>query len=226
MDKIKYYFGKYKVIIILFIVLIILGISIVSNIIEKDDATVDEELIEEKVKENKDIESSTKEDNKIVVDVKGMVVNPGVYQIDKNSRVLDAIKLAGGVSDEGNTQYLNLSKKITDEMVIIVYSNEEIKKFEQSNEKIVYIEKECECPDNINDACIGEKSKDSNNNLISINIGTLEELMTLPGIGESKARSIIEYREKNGEFKTLEELINVSGIGESVYSKIKDNIKL
>ena len=157
---------------------------------------------------------------------------PGVYEIDENSRVIDAINISGGLIEGANTSYINLSKKVTDEMIIIVYSNEEIESFKENNKEIIYVEKECECPDNINDACISEdketniNKEESTDNLVSINTGTKEELMTLDGIGESKAQAIIDYRLKNGNFLNLEDLMNVSGIGEKAYSKIKDNIKL
>jgi competence protein ComEA len=71
-----------------------------------------------------------------------------------------------------------------------------------------------------------EQNTEQSDNKISINVGTKEELMTLNGIGESKALAIIAYREKNGSFKTLEDIMNVSGIGEAAFSKIKDYIKL
>ena len=161
-----------------------------------------------------------------------------------NDRVIDVIKKAGGLIENANTEYINLSKKLVDEMIIIIYSNDEIEKFKETNKEVIYIEYECICPDNKNDACINENdtvntngvkekdksskeiSNDSKDNLISINTATLEELMTLSGIGESKAQAIIDYREENGEFKKLEDIMNVSGIGESAYSKIKNNIKL
>ena len=112
----------------------------------------------------------------------------------------------------------------------------------------------CDCPDNINDSCITkedvvntngveeekkeevkEETKDKQDDnskveedktLVSINTATKEELMTLPGIGESKADNIIKYREEHGKFEHLEDIKKVSGIGDSAYSKIKDLIKL
>ena len=130
-------------------------------------------------------------------------------------------------------------------MIIIVYSNDEVEKFRKEDKDVVYIKYECDCLDNINDACINEKdtvntnglekknSKNSNinnsskdDNLISINTATKEELMTLSGIGEAKAESIVKYREENGIFERLEDIMNVSGIGTSAYTKIKDSIKL
>jgi len=158
--------------------------------------------------------------------------------MNSGDRVIDVITKADGLKEEANTEYINLSKKIVDEMIIIIYSNDEVNKFKEEEKEIIYIEYECVCPDNINDTCISkddtvntngvkeESNTEERDNLVSINKGTLEELMTLSGVGESKAKAIIEYRETNGEFKTLEELMNVSGIGESAYSKIKDNIKL
>jgi len=128
---------------------------------------------------------------------------------------------------------LNLSKKVTDEMVIIIYTKEEIKKFREGNvtikEVIKYIGKDCECPDpNINGACIKDDEQQESNSLslISINTATKEQLMTLTGIGESKAQSIIDYRTTNGLFKNITDLKNITGIGDSIFDKIKDYITL
>lgn len=238
MKRIKYYIEKYKLIIFLVIAILMLTLSVLyvllrdSKVNEVETLQIEEEIIE-------DTEQQILE--KVKVDIKGRIKKPGVYELDNNSRVIDVINLAGGLEDNANTEYINLSKKIVDEMVIIIYSNSEAEKFKETDKNIIYVEYECICPDNKNDACINEsdtvntngtKSSSENKNStkldskVSINTGTLEELMTLNGVGESKAKAIIEYREKNGEFKNLEDLMNVSGIGESAYSKIKDNIKL
>ena len=236
MKKIKYYFEKYKIFIVLTLIVLFLMLTLIFNIISKPKS-IDKPDIENIETEN--IVQEEKEDIEILkVDIKGYVENPGVYELNENSRVIDAINIAGGLKETANTDYINLSKKLVDEMVIIIYSEDETEKFKQTDKEIIYIEYECDCLDNINDACITEKdivntngstsSNESNSTYekISINTATIEELMTLDGIGESKAKAIIEYREKNGEFKQLEEIMNVSGIGEAAYSKIKDNIKL
>ena len=177
------------------------------------------------------------------MDVKGRINAPGVYELDENSRVIDAINMAGGLLEDANTEYLNLSKHLTDEMVIVIYSNSELEKFKETEKQIIYVEYECKCPDNINDACISNndtvntletKSKDKveeNTNKedefpISINEATYDELLKIPGIGDSKAKAIIEYREEFGLFINLEDIKKVSGIGDSLYSKIKEYIKL
>ena len=170
-----------------------------------------------------------------------MVKKPGVYELLEGERVWDVIIKAGGLLEGANTSYINLSKKIKDEMIIIIYSNDEVDKFKEEKDNVLYIKYECECVDNINDACINEKDTVNTNGvekkktntkegkgdgLVSINTATKEELMTLSGVGESKAEAIISYREENGLFEKLEDIMNVSGIGQAAYSKIKDNIKL
>ena len=164
----------------------------------------------------------------VLIDIKGAVVNPGVYQLTVGSSVKDAINMAGGILENANTNVINLSKRLVDEMVIIVYTNEEVESYKKDPEvltEFVYIEIPCECPDTMNDACI-EKKEENNvkENLISINTATKEELMTLSGIGESKAEAIITYREKNDGFKAIEDIMNVSGIGETAFEKIKEQI--
>ena len=231
MEKIKYYIDKYKIIIILIFLTLLLGASILYTILRPNKK---ENIIEPIIEE---VKEEVKEE-KIKVDIKGSVNKPNVYEMNNGDRVIDVINKAGGLKEEANTEYINLSKKIIDEMIIIIYSNDQVEKFKEEEKEIIYIEYECVCPDNINDTCITkedtvntnglkeESSSEEKDNLISINKGTLEEFMTLSGIGESKAKAIIEYRETNGEFKKIEDIMNVSGIGEAAYSKIKDNIKL
>lgn len=171
---------------------------------------------------------------KVRVDVKGAVKNPGVYELENNARVIDAINLAGGLKSSASTKYLNLSKKVTDEMIIYVYTTTQVKNMNVGE----IVKEECSCPLIDCSSCAGANIivndtsiSDSTNNevsseKISINNGTKEELMTLSGIGESKALAIIEYRTSNGGFTKIEDIMNVSGIGESAYSKIKDYITL
>lgn len=220
MNRILYNLKKYKLILILILIIILLFIYLL--IANNNESQNNEVIIENIPVENID-DSST-----IKIDIKGMIENSGVYELKNDSRVIDAIESAGGLKENANTEYLNLSKKLKDGDVIIVYSNDYIESLKKEN--IVYIELPCDCPDSINNACITDEivNEDisNNNNIISINTGTKEELLTLPGIGESKADSIIKYREENNGFKTLEDIMNVSGIGESAYSKIKEYIKL
>ena len=138
--------------------------------------------------------------------------------------------MAGGLLENANTDVVNLSKRVFDEMVIIIYTNEEIDNYKAEPDvetEFIYIEIPCECPDSMNDACINKDSvlgDSTNQSLISINTATKDELMNLNGIGASKAEAIIRYREENGSFKTIEDIMNVSGIGELAFEKIKDSI--
>ena len=193
--------------------------SSISNEMEKTENIEKEETVPETI---------VLTEETVLIDIKGAVVNPGVYQLTVGSSVKDAINMAGGILENANTNVINLSKRLVDEMVIIVYTNEEVESYKKDPEvltEFVYIEIPCECPDTMNDACI-EKKEENNvkENLISINTATKEELMTLSGIGESKAEAIITYREKNDGFKAIEDIMNVSGIGETAFEKIKEQI--
>ena len=168
---------------------------------------------------------------KYSVDIKGEVINPGIYSLDKEKRVIDVIALAGGLTENADTSVINLSKKINDEMVIIVYSREQVEDFKKTKEIEKQVEEKCiKVDENAikNDACISDNSSNQTKKTITgkinINTASLEELTSLPGIGESKAKDIIKYRDSNGGFKSIEELTNISGIGESILVKIKENI--
>lgn len=175
-----------------------------------------------------------KEENKVdtttyKVDIKGEVVSPGIYTMKKDSRVMDVITEAGGLTENADTSVINLSKKVSDEMVIIVYSYEQVRDFAKTKEVEKVVGEACVSGGEYelkNDACIavGEKKELASTGNISINTATKEELMTLSGIGESKAIAIIEYRETKGPFEKIEDIQNVNGIGESLFAKIKENI--
>lgn len=154
------------------------------------------------------------------IDIKGSVKNPGVYEFKKNDRVIDAINMAGGLLKNANTSNINLSQKLVSEMVIYVMNNNEIKK----NNSVVSCDTKCKTEVIEVNNCVEDKDLESNEYKININTATVEDFTSLNGIGEAKAKSIIEYRNNNGNFKSIEDIKNISGIGESLYNKIKDNI--
>ena len=235
-DQLKTYI-KY----LIAIVIVIIGICIYYfffNINDevKEQSKKDKEIV--KIEKNQD----KKEELFYYVDIKGAVKNPGVYKLKENSRVIDVINESGGLNENADTSILNLSKKIFDEMFIIIYTKDEINKYKNEtistkkiNEKL---EKEIIVIDENNSANIKSKqntnsnkqkenvseTQKDDNNLININTASKEELLTITGIGESKADSIINYRKENGSFEKIEDIKNVSGIGESLFEKIKDYI--
>ena len=218
----KYRYRK-QIIIGVLIFLLIGGISAFIIINYKGKETKDEIVVE-----NNKLEKNNKIEDKYQVDIKGEIAYPGIYKINKDSRVIDVIKMAGDLTENADTSVINLSKRITDEMVIIIYSKEEVSNFKQTKEIEKQVEEKCIQKDEEslkNDACI-TSTNNSTNNKTSINNATLDELKKLPGIGDKKAKDIITYREKNGPFKKLEDIMKVNGIGESAYAQIKENITL
>lgn len=234
-EKIKSLLLKYYQYIIIFI-LIITNIIV---LLMKKERIITNEII-----------SECPITSKLKVDIKGSVNKPGVYEMDENSRVIDIINKSGGLLENADTSTINLSKTLADQMVIYIYSKEELSTLKKDPETIIqYVDNECFCPEVINDPCLDsneiinnyitnyykddEKQTDNKTNsensnyssLISINKATKEELMTLPSIGESKAIKIIEYR-NNSKFNSIEDIKNVSGIGSSIYEKIKDYITI
>lgn len=182
--------------------------------------------IEVELKETE--KEADKSDELVYVDIKGEVDKPGVYEVSSKANVSQVIKQAGGLTENANTDYINLSKKIKDEMVIIIYSNQEIADLKQDmtiKYQVKVLEKPC--PDSLNDACLNEvvQTESINEEKVSLNKATKEELLTLSGIGESKALAIIKYRDEQG-FKQIEDLKNVTGIGDALYEKIKDRLTL
>lgn len=234
MEIIQNYF---KYILVCIVILILLGFSY--YFYNNSNKEIKEESVVLKKEETKkeDEEDIDEVQKYVYVDVKGAVNNPNVYMIEEGKRVIDALNASGGLTEDADTSIINLSKKLTDEMCIIVYTKSEIDEYRkqglETKEIVEKLQENLLEVNDYNDAQIKENKTDSSgtnienseqNKMISINTATKEELLTLNGIGESKAESIIEYREENGNFKTIEDIKNVSGIGDALFEKIKDNI--
>lgn len=181
-------------------------------------------------------------DNKIFIDIKGAVKKPGVYELSNSDKVIDAINMAGGLKSDADTSNINLSKKLTNEMVVYVFTKNELKTTLKTttSSTLITTKKSISTTTKINDNtchcetieinnCINKEENNSSNeenSKININTATKDELMTLNGIGDAKAAAIIEYREQKGLFSSIEDIKNVTGISETIYDKIKDNIKV
>lgn len=214
---------KYVITIFLFMLIIFYIVFVKVNLKSKEKNLVDDQVV---INEVEKVEVDLKDDL-VYVDIKGAVKKPGVYKINSDKKIIDVITMAGGLMENANTDNINLSKKVTDEMVIIIYTNEEVKNSNIVDTVIKVIDKECVCPNIQNDGCINTEINDSITNVnktININTATLEELMSINGLGEAKAKAIIKYREENGYFKIIDDLLNVSGIGEALFEKIKEYI--
>ncbi len=159
------------------------------------------------------VEETTIEDKHFYVDIKGSVNKPGVYFVSEGMIVNDVIELAGGLKKNAYTDNINLSLKLKNEMVIYVSNKSEMTSTTKQT---------------LNDAKIIEQSKTVDNNsitnrLVNINTASIDELLTVSGIGKSKAEAIITYRQKE-KFKTIEDIKNVSGIGDALFEQIKSSI--
>lgn len=215
----------------LFLVLSVLGLSLLFQ--KNDTKKTSEDIVLNTEEEEIEVKKPEEEEQVTYyqVDIKGEINNPGIYEVKEGSRVIDVIRLAGDLTSNADTSVLNLSKKVKDEMVIIVYSYDEVANFTETKEKEKIEQEACiKQSELINGACIGDSSltnQEENSEpsiKISLNNATLEELMTLNGIGESKAKAIIAYRDTVGAFKSIEELKNVDGIGDTLFEQIKENI--
>lgn len=150
-----------------------------------------------------ELEAGNEEQNLLYVQVSGAVKHPGVYGLSEGSRVFHALELAGGVTKEAELGSLNQAERVTDGQMIRVLTAEE--------------------------AAQGEAQADTlpeDDGKVNLNTAAKEELMTLSGIGEAKAESILAWREEHGSFAQIEDLMKIEGIKEGVFSKIKDSVKV
>ena len=153
--------------------------------------------------------------DKVIVHVCGAVCNPGVYRLEIESRVIDAVMVAGGMTEEADSEYINLAGKICDGDKVRVPTKAETEEVQRVGKQIDII-----TSSNANTSGLQEVSGDK----ININTADVEHLCTLPGIGKTRAESIITYRKECGGFSTIEDIMNVSGIKEHSFQKIKEYI--
>lgn len=182
--------------------------------ISLESLTVAGSDVESNTIENLTIEEEV-EGEKIAIHIIGEVKKEGIVYLEKGSRIVDAIKEAGGATKEADLSQINLAYELQDgQKIYIPNKNEKISEYiTRSSGNNVIIEG--------NNSSVQTEGKE---NKVNINTANLNELDSLPGIGPSLAKRIIEYREENGNFKSIEELQNVKGIGDAKYSDIKDNV--
>ena len=143
-----------------------------------------------------------------VVHVCGEVVNPGIYELPAGSRIYEAVKAAGGFTENAEEESVNLASPIEDGVQIRIYSKDEAETLAAGAAPLDGF----------------EASGEGKEPVVNLNTATKEELMTLSGIGESRAEDIIRYREENGGFQNIEDIMKVSGIKDAAFQKIKDRI--
>lgn len=185
------------------IVIVAISIIIVATIgIYIFKQTQENEINYYETEEN--METKEKNINQITIHITGEVNNPGIVILDEGARIVDALEAAGGETQNADINKLNLAYVLDDgEKLYIPGKNEE--------------EKEYITRGNGNQT---ETTK------VNINTAQIEELSTLPGIGEATANKIIEYRKENGKFEKIEDIKNVPGIGDSKFQNIKEMLKV
>ena len=194
---------------ILFIILILLT-AVVLRIVEADRSSLNIETADKAAVESEEGSDSESMTSMLCVDIGGQVANPGVYQVSEGTRLYQLIELAGGLTENADTDSINRASYVEDGEKIVIparvsATDESAGEGASSSDDV---------------SLSAGKSADG---LININIASKEDLMTLNGIGDVTADKIIEYRQSN-RFKKKEDIKSVKGIGDGIYEKIKDNI--
>ena len=206
-----------KIISIIIVAIIILTSSIILYGKNEDKVFVDNYMDDIFVDTNEEVVFSntdtvenilTNKDEKIdipmiFVEIKGEVLKPDVYELQEGSIVKDLIEEAGGLTEEADISNINRAKKLQNHELIVIHNINDKDTAPVLNEIVI-----------------------ESNGLININLADINDLQKITGIGQVKAESIIEYREKNGGFKSIDEVKNVDGIGEKTFEKIKEKITL
>lgn len=172
---------------------------------ENNSKSVQEDIILAKEQEDQTV--------RIAVHICGAVKQPGVYFFEEGTRIVDAVNQAGGFSQEADEDYVNLALMLQDGMKIEIPTKEEVKNgLAQGNDPMAA------------SGNLPEETPTETNGKVDLNMADEALLCTLPGIGESRAKSIIAYRNQHGPFEKIEDVMKVSGIKEAAFEKMKDEI--
>lgn len=215
LDQLK----RFAPLIIIIVIGIILLFSLKDDEFPAADVTGDGELVKadeisldiEIEEQPQEAEAAHETESQVIVDIKGEVKKPGVYELKTDDRIQTVIERAGGFTDDADEQQINLAQKVHDEMVIYV-------------PKIGEIEEPLQLVQQPGGSGTGATGTDSAGDSVRVNSATEDELTTLQGIGPSKAQAIIDYRDEHGPFQQVEDLLEVSGIGEKTLENIREQI--
>lgn len=200
------YFGVSTILILIVVLYLLLEFpnkgnsneDTIEQLISENEKVMDTDIVNED--EQKVLE---KNEGKIVIELKGAIVHPGIYEVKSGDRVSDAITQAGGFLENADDRTINQALLVTDQMMIYI---------PEKGEEV------------IEESYTDVPTTEENKRKININQAEQAELIELHGIGQAKAQAIIDYREENGVFKSLEDIKNVSGIGDIIFENIKDCI--
>ena len=169
-------------------------------------------------------DASSEEEKTLVVHICGAVSAPGVYELPAGSRIIDAVEAGGGFLPEADEACCNLAEEIVDGCQIYIMTKTESCADGQT-EKKAGIQTSPDGDMQTTDRNVRSNSAPAlENGLVNLNTADIAALMTLPGIGESRAKAIISYREQHGAFAQIEDIMKISGIKQAAFSKIKDKI--
>ena len=159
--------------------------------------------------QERQMEEQTGVSSVIYVYVCGAVQKPGVYELQDGMRVYEALAAAGGFREDADTEWLNQAAPVQDGQRLYVYTQEEARALAADASQT-------------SDGDPG--SQNANTGKVDLNTASKEVLMTLPGIGETRAEAILAYRSEHGRFTSIEEIQNISGIKAALFEKIREKI--
>lgn len=178
--------------------------NLTTSLITDNDNNTSTDLINENNMENTNANAKEIEDIKVYIT--GKIKSPGVYTMRKGNRIIDIFQKAGGATDAADLENINMASYLKDGEKIHIPSIAENKNITNTNNEI--------------------ESFSNEDKKININYASQKELEKLSGIGPSKAKAIVKYREKNGSFNNIKEIINVSGIGKATLENIEDEVSV